>query len=391
MSLLRIFNPEHDLALAFGGTNYTPPPMARLLRRDLQLLPMWIGNGGDYILSEGDEIDYLWVEMMNDRYGLGVNVTTMEQISCFDKIVPWGWNHFLRRRMYLDGAKEVALPSVEGIDTIRALSHRRISMDMHRLYLEHVGGLRDITPIECASLDEVLDFARKYPSAYTKAPWSSSGKGIYRALDINGLDFTRWVSGIIKRQGSIMCERPLDAVMDFAMEFECNDGKTEFVGYSIFNNDTHSSFSGGLVGSIEQLYNRIVSTLGNEQLLCDVREVSVCIIDKLIAPKYKGYLGIDMMIYRAENGELCLNPCIELNLRTTMGVVSSVIGNRFLAEDVCGTFHVDFNKSIVTEDFRKDMEAKYPLQLTDDGKIKSGVQFLTPLYNDSQYSAYIKV
>jgi hypothetical protein len=175
------------------------------------------------------------------------------------------------------------------------------------------------------------------------------------------------------------------------MEFKCEGGKTQFVGYSIFNNDTHSSFSGGLIGSSDFLHTRLVSILGNESLLCDVQAAAVNIIDNLIAPQYNGYLGLDMMIYRDENGELCLNPCIELNLRTTMGVVSSIIGNKLLAHDVNGTFHVDFHKEEITVDYRKDLQTKYPLQLTSDGKIKSGVQFLTPLYSGSQYTAYIKV
>lgn len=391
MKVVRIFNPEHDLALAFGGTNYTPPPMARLLRRDLQLLPMWIGDNGECVLSQGDDIDNSWIEDMNNVYELGVEVTTTEQIPYFDAFSPWGWNHFLRRRLFLDGAKESALPSIEDVDNIRKLSHRRISIEIHRMFLDRVKGLRDIIPIECYDIEAVLDFARKYPCAYTKAPWSSSGKGIYRALDIDGLDFTRWCSGIIKRQGSIMCECPLDAVLDFAMEFKCEGGKTQFVGYSIFNNDTHSSFSGGLIGSTDFLHTQLVSTLGNESLLCDVQAAAVNIIDNLIAPQYNGYLGLDMMIYRDENGELCLNPCIELNLRTTMGVVSSIIGNKLLAHDVNGTFHVDFHKEEITVDYRKDLQTKYPLQLTSDGKIKSGVQFLTPLYSGSQYTAYIKV
>lgn len=391
MSVLRIFNPEHDLALAFGGTNYTPPPMARLLRRDLQLLPMWIGDKGDFVLSQENESNNQWIDEVNNRYGLGISVASEERIPDFDAIIPWGWNHYLRRRLFLDGAQEQALPSLVEVDRIRQMSHRRISIEIHRLFLERVRGLRDITPVECYDMNSVLEFARKYPCAYTKAPWSSSGKGIYRALDVDGLDFTRWCSGIIKRQGSIMCERPLDAVQDFAMEFKCAEGKTEFVGYSIFNNDTHSSFSGGLIASTESLHRSIVNTLGDERLLNDVRDAALSIVNDLIAPHYSGYLGIDMMIYRGDAGDLCLNPCIELNLRTTMGVVSSILGNRFLHEGVSGTFYVDFSKNVVAESYRRALETEYPLMLAADGKIKSGVQFLTPLYPDSQYTAYIKV
>ena len=119
MEKLHIFNPEHDLALAFGGTNYTPPPMARLLRRDLQLLPMWIGDEGDSILSQDIENDTLWAESINKQYALNYNIATIKQIHLFDKIQPWGWNKYLQRRLFLDGAKETAIPSNITIENLR--------------------------------------------------------------------------------------------------------------------------------------------------------------------------------------------------------------------------------------------------------------------------------
>ena len=36
---LYIFNPENDLALAFGEEGYTAPTTALQLKRDLQMLP----------------------------------------------------------------------------------------------------------------------------------------------------------------------------------------------------------------------------------------------------------------------------------------------------------------------------------------------------------------
>lgn len=391
MHRLRIFNPEHDLALAFGGTNYTPPPMARLLRRDLQMLPTWISGNNDFILSQNHEIDNIWLDTINSRYNIGIKTATINDITKFDKIEPWGWNLFLKRRLSLDGAKECALPSENDIENIRRLSHRRVSIDIHRMFLEKIPTLQNNTPCEFSSMDDVLDFASKHPKAYTKAPWSSSGKGIYRALDISGLDFTRWCSGIIKRQGSIMCEKPLNSVLDFAMEFKCENGSTSFIGYSIFNNDTHCSFSSSLLMSTQQLHNKISSTLGNEDLLLNVRNSANEILDSLIAPHYNGYLGIDMMIYTDNENKLHINPCIELNLRTTMGVVSSIIGNQFVDESSAGTFHVEFHKSAITPDYISNLEQQYPLHLSDNRKIISGIQFLTPLYPDSQYCSYINI
>lgn len=391
MSKLRIFNPEHDLALAFGGTNYTPPPMARLLRRDLQLLPFWIADAGDAVFSQNAKTDARWIETVNSRYSTNVTTAGVKDFDRFTKIEPWGWNRYLHRRLFTSGVSTDVLPSEKDLENIRNLSHRRISIKIHHAFLELIPQLHDITPVECYTLDEVLRFARQYPCAYTKAPWSSSGKGIYRALDIESLDFTRWCSGIIKRQGSIMCEQPLNAVLDFAMEFHIQNSNTTFIGYSVFGNDTHSSFNGGLLQTSDQLHHLIASALGDENLLWDVREAAINTLNSLVAPHYSGYAGIDMMIYRDYNGTLQINPCIELNLRTTMGVVTSIISHRLLAEGSKGKFSVEFHKVPLTPEYYNEMERKHPLNLSSEGKITSGLQFLTPPYPDAQYSAYILI
>ena len=50
MSVLYLFNPENDLALANGGKNYTPPPLARTIARDLSTLPLWYATEGENII-----------------------------------------------------------------------------------------------------------------------------------------------------------------------------------------------------------------------------------------------------------------------------------------------------------------------------------------------------
>ena len=41
---LYLFNPENDLAIAFGGENYTPPPAAQLIGKELSTLPLWYAD-----------------------------------------------------------------------------------------------------------------------------------------------------------------------------------------------------------------------------------------------------------------------------------------------------------------------------------------------------------
>ena len=44
---------------------------------------------------------------------------------------------------------------------------------------------------------------------------------------------------------------------------------------------------------------------------------------------YCGFLGVDMMIC-LEDGRYLLHPCVEINLRMNMGVVSHTIFNRYV-------------------------------------------------------------
>ena len=60
MSVLYLFNPENDLALANGGKNYTPPPLARTIARDLSTLSLWYAPEEDVVclpsLDYGDSL-----------------------------------------------------------------------------------------------------------------------------------------------------------------------------------------------------------------------------------------------------------------------------------------------------------------------------------------------
>lgn len=48
---LYIFNPEHDLALASGETNYMAPASARQMALELALLPMWYAGEEEMVLA----------------------------------------------------------------------------------------------------------------------------------------------------------------------------------------------------------------------------------------------------------------------------------------------------------------------------------------------------
>lgn len=317
-----LFNPEHDLALAHGAHNYTAPPFARRFRHDLRLLPAWVAPAGSFVAVPDDasiDEDKRW---LSDHH-LDVTPIHISQIADLGpcRIHPWGWDATLRYQLQQVGVSPDYLPNDEQLDWIRCLSHRRTTRAVHQT----LGEVFSPCPVELSTNEEVVAFMHQHPGCYLKMPWSGSGKGIYRVIDPNGdTHVLRWIDGALKRQGSLLCEVGLDRVQDFAIECECRDGQAALMGYSVFDSDFHSQFGTGRVAPMEELHEFLSGLYPD---LDPVIGQVLMTIEDLIAPHYDGYLGIDMMLYWDDNGKIALNPCVEVNLRMTMGMVTAAMGS----------------------------------------------------------------
>lgn len=389
---LYIFNPENDLALAFGEEGYTAPPAARQLRRDLQMLPAWFCGAGAVILSQDCDTDSLWLGEMSRRFGIDAVCMPLNHLQNHRfEYRPWGWNLDLRRRLIGACVPAGQLPTVEHIMTLRQLSHRSISVKIHDFVRARIGGYPfPECPVEVFSVEDVRAYERRHSKCFVKAPWSSSGHGVYRVLEPESRNFEIWTQGIINRQGSLLCEEALDVIQDFAMEFLCHGGNVEFVGYSVFDNDMHCSFDSGIVASCEHLRRIIATKLGDADLLERVRQVLMQFVDIEIAPHYDGYLGVDMMLYGDDCGVVRINPCVELNLRMTMGALTAIFGERFLADGAVGRFRVVQSKQHSVEELMRQHSSEAPAVVVD-GRLQSGFMPLVPVYKGSRYCAYIEV
>lgn len=381
-----MFNPESDMALAFGSEGYTAPPHARRLRHDLQMLPVWYCGGNAAVISQDCATDAAWIAQLRRDFGIDVECVDINHIQNYRfRYYPWGWNHDLRQWLLRWCVPTEDVPSREWMEALRLLSHRRSAIKLHRHLSRELSYALPPEPIEAGSLAEVLEFERAYPRCYIKAPWSGSGRGIYQALDTNSPNFIEWTGGIIRRQGSVMCEQALDRVMDFALEYRCESGRAEFGGYSVFSTDSHDSFDSCMVASRDVLRGVIVDRLGDAPLLDAVIASCQRFVADAIAPLYTGWLGIDMMLYRSGDGSLRLNPCVEINLRMTMGVVAIHLADSYLAPRSIGSFRIEYIKSGV-----KEPQTANGIEL-DGGKIVSGTMPLVPVYASSHYSANLAV
>lgn len=107
---------------------------------------------------------------------------------------------------------------------------------------------------------------------------------------------------------------------------------------------------------------------------------------------YTGYLGVDMLVYRRKaDNNFAIHPCIEVNLRYTMGMVALRISQKYLAPKARGDMRITYtSKAGEAYEHHCFMKKAYPLTMKD-GKIKEGYISLCPVTKETKYRAYILV
>lgn len=354
-----IFNPETDYALASGRTHYNPPAKIVVLRKQLQLVQAHIATPGDIIVVSDDfspaaYSDKTHLKLVEEK---GIQLIKLNQLADLilandhstselpnyrrsDFIIrPWGWNHSLRRQLLDAHIDEGLLKTDDEIDTLRQLSHRRTTIPFQQYLQNSLPTLEIPIAQEFFTVDEAMEFATTCGKTFFKAPWSSSGRGIvrYDAQDKGAASLTEqklreWIGGFIRKQGSVMGERAFDRIADFATEWMISDGRVDFLGLSLFNTTSEGRYLGNRHLTQEEIdttlkaltphwSNDVMEAQPNNVIEAqrnDIIEAQRQALLAIIAPGYFGPVGIDMLI--ATDGTL--NPCVEINLRHTMGIIA---------------------------------------------------------------------
>ena len=120
-----------------------------------------------------------------------------------------------------------------------------------------------------------------------------------------------------------MVEPYYNKVMDFGMEFESDgEGHVSYLGLSLFHT-TNGAYTGNLI-AIEEDKRKVISSYISDKLGDCVKNKICDCLGEVFCGKYKGPFGVDMMVVADNNGFL-LHPCVEINLRRTMGHVALAI------------------------------------------------------------------
>ena len=280
-----IFNPEHDLCIANGDENFVPPRSA-------------VGFAKENL----DLSEHLRRPNKQRR-----------------KIIPWGWNPSLKKRLINEGIDPATLPSEEELQFIRTHSRREFALDVHSGL--SCGDSQVIGPdyrIAATSLNEIETFISANGSAVLKSPLSGSGKGIRFIREGLSESDAGWCRKTIDKQGSVIVEQRFEIIKECAMLFECHCEGIDFIGYSLFES-RNGAYNRNILASNDDIEDIITGYIPRDTLIA-IREDLKAILADTLAGHYEGFLGVDQMICKTASPVFI--PVSEINLRMTMGLIA---------------------------------------------------------------------
>ena len=344
MGKIHLFNPEHDIALASNLSNFTSPHAGRQLRADLGFLPAIWATADDYVLVDNaEDAQTAFARLMHRPFPGFVEKRQLARLAV-SGVEPWGWDLALRSFLLRYGVAADLCPTEQEIAVIRDLSHRKTAVDTLRaLTLDGTVGESVVEN----TLEAVVADVQRWGSVVLKAPWSSSGRGL-RFIDSTINDYQeRWIQNVITRQGSVVVEPYYNKVKDFAMEFESDGcGKVTGMGLSLFHT-SNGAYTGNILASEEEK-REMISRYVSADLL-DAVQSSICqLLSPVFKDRYQGPFGVDMMLVNGKlsngklsNGKYLLHPCVEINLRRTMGHVALALSQQCHSGQVMAVEYTD--------------------------------------------------
>ena len=393
---IHFFNPGHEDAIRTGRSHYTPPASVCKMMTDLALLPAWYGREGDYVIMDETQKAFRFLLSLPP----GIRPATLpilpSELAQLDSSIPveaapWGLSpHSIRLfETFLKQDDHFTIPRWKEI--YAHLTGRQTALEcLSKLQSLLPDAFESLTlPRFCSTPDEIRRFmAECHPPYILKTPYSCSGRGLYRMQTCDfDLQTTRWIEGALKKQGVISIEPALDKVCDFAMEFYSNGcGHIRFEGLSVFVTSSKDTYYGNMLGS-QQLIEQQIATFIPATLLREIQQAVISILTSVAGNAYRGYLGVDMLVYRKDNA-FAVHPFIEMNLRYTMGLAALKLSGFLIHPFSQGQLVITCDRvKNRTYHTHLQMEEKYPLQIVDN-KIHSGYFSLCPVAPETHYRAY---
>lgn len=366
---LHVFNPSHDEALAAGYPYYYPTTIARQLADEWGALPgLWADAGDAVWLTDAAAVpaEVAWCRDVRFVRKRQLSPAFWSQVQEIDT---WGWDLLVRHQLRRAGAPEHLLPTDQALASVRDLSSRRLTaavLPQLRRALQQDAGLATVgESFIASSADEVLQYVRHNGGAMAKSLWSCSGRGVFRMAAEPCQADVRRVERLLREQGAVELEPLYRPYRQFALELESlPGGEVRCLGVSAFLTNASGAYRGNVVAPQPVLTDWLAGA--SDSLSAHWQEfvrVTENVMSDCLGGRYTGPLGIDMMLVDGSDSPgdgVLLHPCIEVNVRRTMGHVALTIAQRKLNSNdldpahrnlmyFCNSLQPDFNSQQIED------------------------------------------
>ena len=375
-----VYNPTCEMAVANGLAGYCPPRNLLVFERDLAPLLAFAAVPSDCVVAPPlDDALAAFLQQIGLDLPQFITADDARQrlASHSYNFQPWGRSKSIFHSF--------------GVEQPFEQEHRLLFSRLSSVDIEHFCTSDDdfFVNADAQVVRSMEDFERACKifdnNFVVKSLWSSSGRGVAKSDNfISAEYFTRWAEARLKSDDAFVVEPLLQKVSDIAFLYYINDDATvSYLGYNVFSSDAAGRFGRELIGAHHPSLDIII----NDRLTQVVDLHRKALINSNINKKYSGYLGFDSMLFLDENGEMRFRPCVECNLRMTMGNVNMGVRQLF-APGVKAWWQIgSYGADNEWNNFVEEESRRSPLTLRD-GKIERGFFRLTPLGSEKRFGAF---
>ena len=399
-----LFNPTNDFAIGNGSSHWQPNKILQKMEADLSSLPMFFARNNDFVLIDKiptpdftEQLKKINANIPN--FILKNQVLNYPFVShTINKLLPWGWSPAAHK--LLSPLKEWCSiefqqsPVFNWKPEHREVASRKFALEILE-QLQSTLNLKTILPkdkrpIICTIKDDFETAIKNWEKVMIKAPWSSSGRGL-QPITKTPVHPKVWekVMGIVKEQGFALAEPLLNKALDLALLFEIKKGKVKALGTSYFYTNIKGQYEGNYLNGLPANIDKKIVDFA-ENIIGEIRQPIIDTIENSkMATFHEGVFGVDTLIYFDENNKLKINPCLEINVRHTMGLLALRL-ETLISKNKKGVFSTYYKPGKSYYQFKNEMEEKHPLKIVEN-KIESGFFALTEARQDNLFGAFILV
>lgn len=390
------FNPTCEMAIVNGQTSYMPPQNLRGFEEDLECIPLWLAGTNDFVLLRNKLSDSYqeYLEDLNIKHPCFI--LSREDIGeqLISELHPWGWSPAVHEKL-----KEFKANMESGWSDHPMSSWKK----SHSFLLSRLTGLKIIEeifnnsfidydkilipqkPVVLRSLEEIQDLnAVISPPSLLKTPWSASGRGLFKIRDEKEEAVTnQWLTAKLRQQKFLLAEPFLNKILDISFHYIIDKDGYHFLGTTFFKTDNKGRFTGCYTHSPD---SKQLDISLFETAILQARQLLINALENLkLKDVYNGPLGIDGLFFIHSDGKIYLHPCIEVNLRYTMGLLNLNL-KKHLHPESKGEWSI----VSISHNEWKDLSATNKVIITD-AYIAEGAVALTPAPKKSGFMAILNI